>query len=248
MIALNGANGFIGKNVSRYLKKLNYEVSEVPRPDYGIAPQADIVINCAWIKSPDIHDLAHLDFAMDTIRYYEECSRKGIRVINIGSHSEYGVQEKPASEMDKCEPVNTYGLAKLMVTLHAKKLGYNTLRLFAVYGDGGRTVKDVMGSREARFSQPENVKDFVPVGMVCAGIERLIHAKHLYGEVINICSGTQESVREMVMELVPPDEIDRELRIKELYEKFYQYPQRQYEPSEYRGDPTKMIRLLNIKP
>jgi len=134
-----------------------------------------------------------------------------------------------------CEPIDTYGLAKLMVTLYAKKLGFNSLRLFAVYGEGGRTFKDVVNKPDAKYSHPENVKDFVHVDIVCHAVERLIHAKHLYGEIINVSRYDQEEAYTMV--LGTGGDVNR----------FYQYPQRQYECSYWVGDNTKMKKLLNIK-
>lgn len=246
-IGILGSNGHIGSFTLARLQQLRYDVRGIDRIHYSDFDfgGCDTLVNSAWIKA-ELQDLSHLDFARQTINMMEAAKSQGIRIINLGSHSEYSIQDTPQVESDLCEPVTTYGLAKLMVTLHAKKLGYNTLRLFAVYGgDKGRTFKDIVNKEGAMYSHPENVKDFIPVGMVANAIERLLHMQHLYGEIINVCSGTQESARELALRNVNPEDIAEQERIME---RFYQYPMKQTEPSETRGNPDKMIKLLNINP
>lgn len=248
-IILTGNSGFIGTRLYNYLTQLGYEVESISKTEFisrdfsrlrdfycdGSGEQADAVIHLAWPRLPDIHDLNHLAFAYTSCDFLEECSRSGIRVINIGSHNEYGCKFEAAKETDICEPIDTYGLGKLMVTLHAKKLGFNTLRLFAVYGEGGRTFKDIVDRENAKYAMPENVKDFVSVEQVCYAIERLVHAKHLYGEIINVCTGKQETAEEIARE------------VEGLDMKWHKYAQRQYEPSIWEGDPSKMEKLLNLR-
>jgi nucleoside-diphosphate-sugar epimerase len=251
---LTGATGFIGKNLMEYLCRLGYEVRCLSKEEFVSKDfsklygwdnwKADAVIHGAWIRNSDIHSLEHLDFARDSCEFFNYCKDAGLRVINLGSHNEYGVKFLPASEDMICEPIDTYGIAKLMVTLYAQKLGFNTLRLFAVYGEGGRNFKSI-AENSLRYSQPENAKDFIPVEMVCHAVERLAHAQHLYGQVINVASGQQESAREIALKMIENEEIERE---KEILNRFYRYPQRQYEPSQWLGDTSKMIKLLNIRP
>lgn len=253
-ILTTGGTGYVGGHITEYLTRVGHHVENLNREDFenksfSILNQfdgrVDVVIHCAWPRINDIQSLEHIAFANKSIEFLSTCRDMGLKVINIGSHAEYGVQEAPASELDRCEPVTTYGIAKLATTLYAKKLGHNTLRLFAVYGDGGRTFKDIVDRENAKFNQPDNVKDFIPIGMVEMAIERLINMPHLFGEIINVCSGTQESARELALKQVDPNDT---LEQEKIMQKFYQYPQRQYEPSEWRGNPDKMIKLLNIRP
>lgn len=235
--------GFISHHVYDYLGGLGYEVDYLSRanfdfkdfsPLYG-EDKPDVVVNAAWLRA-DLQSREHLNFANNMCEFLWYCSDAGRRVINIGSHSEYSVSGSPAKETDRCEPVTTYGLAKLMVTLYAKNLGFNTLRLSAVYGEGGRTFKDIYDRENARYAMPENVKDFVPVEQVCYAVERLIHMPHLYGEIINVSSGRQESAEEIARE------------IQDAESKWHLYAQRQVEPSYAVIDNEKMINLLNLKP
>lgn len=255
-IMLTGGTGFIGSHVMQYLSQLGYMVDNISHQEFvdkqfKLDSKPDVVVHAAWPRLSDIHSLEHLEFAHASAEFMEECRANGVRVINLGSHNEYGVKFEPATENMICEPIDTYGVAKLAVTLYAKKLGFNTLRLFAVSGEGGRNFKSIYENSE-RYSHPENVKDFVPVELVTWAIERLMHAQHLYGEIINVSSGEQESAYELARTLceetrecvVPPDEVCREC---EIMNRFHQYPQRQYEPSMWLGDNTKMRKLLNLK-
>lgn len=237
-IGILGATGYVGSNVLKYLRQLEYTPVELGRDSFENFNfrDCDVVINCAWVRLSDIQDLRHLDFARQAIELMEVAKRNGVRIINIGSHNEYSLSDEPLVEDGLCEPIDTYGLAKLMVTLHAKKLGFNTLRLAAVYGNGGRTFKDIANKEGAKYAMPENVKDFVHIDKVCFAVERLLHAQHLYGEIINVSSGMQESA----------EEIAREVEGAEL--RWHKYKQRQYEPYYWVLDNTKMIKMLNLKP
>lgn len=241
-ILITGGTGFIGSHLRNFLCQLEYCVDFFPKEDFvkkdfrKLRSRYDLVVHAAWIRERDIHSLRHLEFAKDTCEFFDACKNAGLRVLNLGTHNEYGVKFSPASETDICEPIDTYGIAKLAVTLYAKKLGFNTLRLFAVTGEGGKQFPNI-AETSLKYSHPENVKDFIPVSLVCRAIERIIHAKHLYGEVINVASGKQLSASEIVKDINP-----------EFFDRFYRYQQRQYEPSIWVGNPEKMVKLLNLKP
>lgn len=251
-----GGTGFIGTHLTKYLEELGYPTDNISSrefmaEDFGRVldfrlegnGKPDVVIFLAWPRLPNIQDLKHLDFAYMACQFFKFCADNGVRVVNIGSHNEYGVKDVAARENMLCKPVDTYGLAKLTVTLFAQKLGFNTLRLFAVVGEGGRSFPSVLGM-SVRYAHPSNAKDFIPVNMVCHSIERIIHAQHLYGEIINVCSGQQQRQGDVVKREATLTEID----VHNLFKRFHRYPQRQYEPRYWYGNPTKMERLLNIYP
>jgi len=262
-VLITGGTGFIGHHLMSHLGGLGYHVESLPKQEFlaedftrlkdmdrdGNNIKPDMVIHTAWPRLADIHDPAHLEFALWSCQFLKECADTGVKVINLGSHNEYGIKYEPANEEMICEPIDTYGLAKLMVTLYAKKLGVNTLRLFAVYGEGGRNFKSV-AHHAGRFANPQNVKDFIPVEAVCWAVERLMHAPHLYGEVINVCTGEQQSAHEIILKLLKdsPEELEREQLELEQIQKFNRYAQRQFEPGMWVGDPEKMKRILNLDP
>lgn len=233
-IKITGATGFIGSHLSKYLLNLDYEVYVIPRNDFEtkyIGGIGDVLVHCAWPRESDLNSLEHIDFARKTIELFTYCKSIGLRVINIGSSSEYGTKYEPMREEMSCEPITLYGISKLAVTLHAKNLGFNTLRLFTVTGDGGKSFFDIK-NRTNKWAYPMDVRDTVDVSLVCKAIERLIHAPHLYGEIINVGSGTGTRYED-VAETNDSD-------------KWMKYPQRQFEPKYWEADTSKMRRILNL--
>lgn len=250
-ITLTGTTGFIGGHIAKYLGQLGYEIDMLGREefmneywgrldDFGLSSgfsepsskikvKPDIVIHCAWIRDRDLHDTKHLEFAERTCNFFKECKQRGIRVINLGSSSEYGVKYKPMKENMRCEPINTYGIAKLMVTLYAKKLGFNTLRLFTVTGEGGHSFFDIKEKAE-KWSDKYQVRDYISIETVCLAIQRLMHANHLYGEIINVCSGKQ----------VANVETEGDNR------KWDKHAQRQFEQSCWVGSTDRLNSILNV--
>lgn len=249
-ILTTGGSGFVGRHLMKYLGSLGYEVDNIGKGEFMHENfeqldtfKPDVVVHCAWPKL-DLHKTDHLEFAELTCHFFEECKKRGIRVINLGSSSEYGVKYEPMKEDMICEPINTYGIAKLAVTLFAKKLGFNTLRLFTVTGEGGHSFQDTCRGAKA-WSDEKQVRHCVSVQRVCLAIQRLIHAEHIYGEVINMAS---PSVQRTNLEIAEIFTQDREEfgDITADNPKWDKYPQTQYEPSMWQADTTKMQRLLNL--
>lgn len=243
-IKITGSTGFVGGHILKYLFDLGYIVEHFSKADF-IAQNwehldgVDTVIHSAWCMDKDLHSTEHLEFAEWTCNFFDQCKARGIRVINIGSSSEYGVKYEPMREDMLCEPVNAYGIAKLSVTLYAKLLGYNTLRIFSPFGDGGKNFASIKDKVE-KYGNPHDTRDYFPVELVSQAVERLLHAKHLYGEIINVCSGKSSSNGSNYIDyIVNPD-------YHNIDTKWYKYPQRQYEPSLWVGDTTKMKKLLNL--
>jgi len=236
-IGITGSTGFVGKHVSKYLYDLGYEVTLITRGEFmnqewSVLEGLDTVIHCAWCTDKDLQSIEHLEFAEWTCNFFNECKKRGIRVINIGSSSEYGVKYEPMKEDMVCEPVNAYGIAKLSVTLYAKLLGYNTLRIFSPYGEGGKNFVSRF-KKALKYGNPKDCRDYFPVELVSYAVERLLHAKHLYGEIINVCEG--ESLENGDFILNGKDN-----------KKWHKYKQNQYEPSVWVGNPIKMKKLLNL--
>lgn len=242
-VYITGGTGFVGKNILRWLFDLGYEVdlitsNQFRHEDWSLLDNApDAVIHCAWPTTKPIHSIEHLEFAEWSCNFLDICKKRGIRVINIGSSSEYGVKHKPMKEDMSCFPINTYGIAKLSVTLYAKNLGFNTLRLFSPAGEGGKNFLS-MKEKAEKYGNPKDNRDYQHVVMVCKAVERLLHATHLYGEIINVCTGLNMSHGDIYTQTTGKKVDD--------CDKWFKYPQNQYEPQLWVGDPSKMRRLLNV--
>lgn len=135
--------------------------------------------------------------------------------INTGSSSEYGITQKPMEEGDSCKPANVYGVSKLAATyyasLHATQFQKPviTLRLFSPYGPydfGGRFIvyavlKSLRGEA-LQLGNPDSRRDFVYVEDVVEAYRKGMEQAHAVpGEVYNIASGLEVTVKEAAVEI-----------------------------------------------
>lgn len=133
------------------------------------------------------------------------------RFINIGSSSEYGLRTDPMKEVDPLRPTTIYGIAKASQTFlanyfcSAKNLPIVTLRFFSVYGpyeEKGRLISDIMSGivnkRSISLSSPLPRRDFVYTEDVVNACLKVVETGNIVGEVFNIGSGRDYSIREVV--------------------------------------------------
>lgn len=134
-------------------------------------------------------------------------------IINAGSSSEYGSKNDKMSEDMMLEPNTGYGVAKAWVTLYGqhlareKKVPITTLRLFSVYGPYESSTRLVPATTLAflndsalKLSNPETTRDFIHVDDVVSAM-LLASEKQMVGEVFNIGSGVETTLKEMVSAL-----------------------------------------------
>ncbi|HVP46424.1 MAG TPA: NAD-dependent epimerase/dehydratase family protein [Bryobacteraceae bacterium] len=136
-------------------------------------------------------------------------------LINTGSSSEYGAKPYAMRETDPLEPGSYYAVAKCAQTLvcgyraHAEHRPINTLRLFSVYGpyeEPSRFVPTViqrcLAGHDLDTVPPETARDFIYVDDVVDALLRVDELSLQYGEVFNIGSGVQSTVREVVEQAI----------------------------------------------
>lgn len=135
--------------------------------------------------------------------------------INTGSSSEYGAMNVPMREDMRCNPVTVYGLSKLAGTQYASLHGTQfqkpvvTLRLFSPYGPydfEGRfmvyAVKKSLRGKSLELGNPESRRDFIYVGDVIDAYKHAMEAaKKVPGEVYNVGSGVEVSIRTVAAEI-----------------------------------------------
>lgn len=172
-IIITGGSGFIGTNLSEFLRN-THEVSILDKRQpilngieffngdvtnfqelVNILKGFDIIIHLAalvGVESSDSEPIKTLDFNIGGTRnVLEACRINNIKRIIFASSSEvYGEPLKlPIEEIDNPIPITTYGLSKLTaeeyIRSYAKIYGikYVILRLFNVYG-AGQSTKFVM--------------------------------------------------------------------------------------------------------
>jgi nucleoside-diphosphate-sugar epimerase len=131
--------------------------------------------------------------------------------VHTGSSSEYGFQAHPMRETDRLEPNSVYAVAKAAQThlcrLAARRTGLAAVvfRLFSVYGpweEPSRLVPTVLRRARAglplEMVAPDVARDFVYVADVLDALLDFPRLPALGGEVINLGSGKQTSLCELV--------------------------------------------------
>jgi len=130
--------------------------------------------------------------------------------VNTGSSSEYGFKQKPMQENDLPEPNSYYAVAKLAQTMlcqytaKSQKKPIVTFRLFSVYGpyeEPTRLVPTIirrcLQGEALQMVSPTTVRDFIFVEDVMDAYLNVERLQGCGGEIFNIGTGRQVSLKEM---------------------------------------------------
>lgn len=177
-------------------------------------------------------------------------------LINIGSAVEYGVKDHKISENDLLEPINDYGVTKAAATLYCQKEGIKnnlpviTLRLFTPFGyfeDKNRLIPSVILSAinndPIRVSVPTSVRDFVFIEDIIEALGSVMKRKMIPGEIINIGSGKQHSVEDIVKKVIHLSHSKSQVEWGAVKKQT-----RFVEPKRLEADISKAYKVLNWKP
>lgn len=212
-ILITGTNGFIGKNLFEFYSN-NYEVLTHTRNDnldHILLQKPDAIINCA----ADIYDETNMFESNVKLVYtmIEYVKKTKIKMIQIGSSSEYGRKQYPSKETDKLEPTTPYeaskGAASLLSVGYAKyfKLPIVVARPYSVYGKYEKSYRLFSSLYNAyKYKKPmtlyEGYHDFIYVKDFIRGLDILINSNDdkICGDVVNFGSGIQTSNTEILQE------------------------------------------------
>ena len=131
--------------------------------------------------------------------------------VNAGSSSEYGLRREAMREDDRLEPNSVYAVAKAaqtnLVSLHARRgpMAAVTFRLFSVYGpweEPTRLLPTLLRRARAgeplEMTSPETARDFVYVDDVVDALVAVDRMPAVSGQVFNLGTGVQSTLREVV--------------------------------------------------
>ncbi len=191
-----------------------------------------------------------------TVNLLDVCGKFGFDIfINTGSSSEYGIKKISMKESDILEPASVYGVAKSAASLYCSAQAKNegmpvtTLRLFSPYGyfeDKTRLIPyliiSALSGRRPRLSSPGNVRDFVFIEDVVEAYKKTVeNRKAAIGEIINIGSGNQHTVGDVVKNI-------SRLNSMPLGPMWHSAKNPRREPEVWRADISKAGRLLGWRP
>lgn len=189
-----------------------------------------------------------------TLYLLESAKENNVKMfVNTGSSSEYGTKDHPMREDEIVEPNSFYAVGKVAQTLlcsHFSKergLPTVTLRLFSVYGafeEPGRFVPtlilNTLENKDVPLASPETARDFIYIDDVIRAFILAGERPDLSGEVFNIGSGKQETIKTAV---------DTCMRVTGSSSKLLwnSYPKRDFDTSIWVADTKKTEKMLGFK-
>ncbi|MEM3361751.1 MAG: NAD-dependent epimerase/dehydratase family protein [Candidatus Anstonellaceae archaeon] len=175
----------------------------------------------------DIEELIKVN-VIGTINLIEGCIKYSDISIIVGSSSEYGEVKTPMKEEGPTNPNLLYGATKLFTTNWAKIRARDEnksmfiVRPFSIYGpyeEPRRLIPYLLSriilNKEIELSSPTNVRDFIFIEDFFDALNFLIKQadKLEPGEIINIGSGKETSIEELV-KILEKQIVKRKLNIR----------------------------------
>lgn len=170
--------------------------------------------------------------------------------VNVGSSSEYGKKLHAMRESDIVEPDSYYAVAKCAQTLlcehvaRAEGRTICTLRLFSVYGPWEEPTRLVptliercLTGQPLHLVDPRTARDFVYVDDAVEALLAFDRLRGLRGETLNIGTGIQRTIREVVDHVLAATGADVPCLWGEM-------PARSWDTQTWVADATKARRLL----
>jgi nucleoside-diphosphate-sugar epimerase len=208
----------------------------------------DALIHLAWGRLHEYKSLHHFETELPAhYGFLRNLVQSGLgNSVVTGTCFEYGNQAGQLDEARETHPINPYGFAKDTLRRQLEYLRQRTpfnltwARCFYMYGDGQSSnalltqLKSAVqaGHRKFSMSGGEQLRDYLPVSQVAAHLVSLALTMQDNG-IVNVCSGTPISVRELVEGWIAQNGWSITLDFGR-----YLYPD--YEPMAFWGDPRKL--------
>jgi nucleoside-diphosphate-sugar epimerase len=137
-------------------------------------------------------------------------TKKKIKLIHLGSSSEYGQNKSPIKETFQCKPKNTYGKSKFkcsnyILNFRHKNLKYIIFRLFQVYGEHQKqdklipyVIEKSKKNLEFKVSSGKQIRDYLHVDDLVDAIYKAIFSKKAECKIINLGSGSPVTVKKII--------------------------------------------------
>lgn len=208
-IFLTGGTGFIGANLLLLYRE--HETRNCARgEDVTAALEAfapDVVINCAAeIYAPAAMYAANVALVHAILEYV--LAHPAVKLVQLGSSSEYGPVERATRETDLLNPVDMYqatkGAATLLCQGYARQHGLDVavIRPYSVYGAlerphrlFPRLVRAFTGGECMTLHQ--GYHDFIHIDDFVRGVDLVVQNGPWKGDIFNLGSGLQVSNTEV---------------------------------------------------
>lgn len=227
-VLITGGKGFIGKNLTDYLKNRGFQVENPSSKEFNVLKFCDLE-QCREKGIEHIIHLAGKTFVPDswkepenflrinvlgTLKVIELCKELGVGMTYVSAYIYGSVKDNPIAEDAPVLPNNPYAkskyIAEELCEFFCDYLGMDisVLRLFNVYGPGQnekflipyiiRQTMEDINMISVQDLKPK--RDYIYIEDVCRAIEISIYRTKGY-HLFNVGSGESHSVLE-VIELV----------------------------------------------
>jgi nucleoside-diphosphate-sugar epimerase len=173
--------------------------------------------------------------------------------IHMGSYEVYGHGKIPFSEEQHPDPISPYSISKVSSELFCRYAirNYNSpitlLRLSNVYGPNQNperlipyVIKSCLKKKELTLTKGEQTRDFLYIEDAIEGIIRSSVSKKAISETINIASGTEVKIKNVVEKIL---DITGNPVIPD-----FTLENRAYEPERWYCNITKAKKILDWEP
>lgn len=235
-----------------HLEVARVDIRQPPGDAFGAMGEPETVIHLAWGGLPNYASAHHVDDELPAHRsFLHALVDAGLGGLTVaGTCLEYGLQEGALDEGLPAAPVTAYGRAKNSLRVDLERLRARRpfrltwARLFYLHGDGQAPtslvpqLESAIARGDASFdmSGGEQLRDYLPVGEVARSLVALALNGRDNG-VVNVCSGTPISVRELATRVVASHGSSIRLNLG-------RYPYPDYEPMAFWGTRDKLDRIL----
>ena len=221
-ILITGSEGFVGKNLIRYLKNYSFQIIETKDKSF------DLKLNESWKQIEKCDYLIHLAGKSFVPKSWEEparfiennillitnaleyCRVNKTKLIFLSSYLYGNCKKMPIKENAPIEATNPYALSKLL----SEKLCYFyknnfqvnniILRVFNLYGPGqpkeyllSKITNQVRNEKIIKVDNLSPKRDYVYIDDLCSAIVKAINYKGKE-HIFNIGSGKSYSVKEVI--------------------------------------------------
>lgn len=181
----------------------------------------------------------------------QACSDVDYKVfVNTGSSSEYGSKSNAMRETDLLEPNSYYAVAKAAQTLVSQHMAcadrrpINTFRLFSAYGPHEEPsrliptlIERAMEGKPLELVSPDTARDFVFIDDVVEAFLQIGQLSLQRGEIFNIGTGIQSTVRDVVRAVLRATGANVKVRWGSM-------PARSWDSETWLADPSKVRNRL----
>lgn len=228
------------------------DIADAPMDAYERLGMPEILIHLAWGGLPNYSSPHHLERELPAHRsFLNGLVTAGLGALTVtGTCLEYGMQSGALGEDLPTAPVTAYGQAKdalrsdLEQLRRSRPFNLTWARLFYLYGEGqsaGSLVPQLeraiaRGDPTFNMSGGEQLRDYLPVDEAARYLV-ILAMNGMDNGVVNVCSGTPISVRELAASVVAKHGSPIQLNLG-------YFPYLDYEPMSFWGDRQKLNRSL----